>query len=100
MKELVELVTSKELDDYLLRGEHADYLADRADYLSDERIVVTFTFTQSVEYDAAELVGLSNGEIIERARRVVASQYDDELYGATYLLLGDADADLENMRGE
>jgi hypothetical protein len=99
MKELVELVTSKELDDYLLRGERADYLADRADYLSDERIVVTFTFTQSVEYDAAEIVGLSDREIIERARELVASQYDGDLIDGAHLLLGDADADLENMRG-
>lgn len=66
----------------------------------DGVVVVTFTFTQSVEFDGAELVGLSNREIIERARELVASQYDGELVDGAHLLLGDADADLENMRGE
>ena len=63
-------------------------------------VVVTFTFSQSVEFDAAELVGLSSREIIERARELVASQYDGDLIDGAHLLLGDADADLENMRGE
>ncbi len=63
-------------------------------------VVVTFTFTQSVEFDAAELVGLSERAIIERARELVASQYDGHLIDGAHLLLGDADADLENMRGE
>jgi len=66
----------------------------------DSRVIVTFTFTQSVEFDAAELVGLSDREIIERARELVASQYDGHLIDGAHLLLGDADADLENMRGE
>jgi hypothetical protein len=66
----------------------------------DNRVIVTFTFTQSVEFDGAELVGLSDREIIERARELVASQYDGALVDGAHLLLGDADADLENMRGE
>lgn len=66
----------------------------------DSRVIVTFTFTQSVEFDGAELVGLSDREIIERARELVASQYDGALVDGAHLLLGDADADLENMRGE
>jgi len=66
----------------------------------DGGVVVTFTFTQSVEFGAAEFVGKSDREIIERARELVASQYDGDLVGGAYLLLGDADADLENMRGE
>ncbi len=63
-------------------------------------VVVTFTFTQSVEFDGAELVGLSHREIIERARVMAATAYDWSANGGAYLLLGDADADLENMRGE
>ena len=66
----------------------------------DSRVVITFTFTQSVEFCGAEIVGLSDGEIIERARELVASQYDGDLIDGAHLLLGDADADLENMRGE
>lgn len=66
----------------------------------DSRVIVTFTFTQSVEFDGAELVGLSNREIIERARVMAAAAYDYTANGGAYLLLGDADADLENMRGE
>lgn len=66
----------------------------------DNRVIVTFTFTQSVEFGAAEIVGLSDREIIERARELVASQYDGALVDGAHLLLGDADADLENMRGE
>lgn len=66
----------------------------------DSRVIVTFTFTQSVEYGAAEIVGLSDREIIERARVMAATAYDWSANGGAYLLLGDADADLENMRGE
>lgn len=66
----------------------------------DGGVLVTFTFTQSVEFDGAEIVGLSDREIIERARGLVASQYDGDLVDGAHLLLGDADADLENMRGE
>ena len=66
----------------------------------DSRVIVTFTFTQSVEFEGAELVGLSNREIIERARVMAAAAYDYTANGGAYLLLGDADADLENMRGE
>jgi len=66
----------------------------------DSRVIVTFTFTQSVEFGAAELVGLSDREIIERARVMAATAYDWSANGGAYLLLGDADADLENMRGE
>ena len=66
----------------------------------DNRTVITFTFTQSVEFDAAELVGLSERAIIERARELIASQYDGDLIDGAHLLLGDAGADLENMRGE
>ena len=66
----------------------------------DDRVFITFTFTQSVEFDGAELVGLSDREIIERARELVASQYDGRLVNGAHLLLSDADADLENMRGE
>lgn len=63
-------------------------------------VVVTLTFTQSVEFDAVELVGLSDREIIERARVMAAAAYDYTANGGAWLLLGDADADLENMRGE
>lgn len=63
-------------------------------------VVITFTFTQSVEFSGAEIVGLSDGEIIERARGLVASQYDGARVDGAHLLLGDADADLENMGGE
>lgn len=69
-------------------------------------VVVTFTFTQSVEIDGAEIAELTryfpltNRQIIERAREIVASQYDGETVDGAYLLLGDADIDLENMRGE
>jgi len=66
----------------------------------DGGVVITFTFTQSVEFDGAEIVGLSDREIIERARELVASQYDGDLVDGAYLLLGDADADLENIGGE
>lgn len=66
----------------------------------DGGVIVTFTFTQSVEFDGAELVGLSDREIIERARVMAATAYDWSANGGAYLLLGDADADLENMRGE
>lgn len=66
----------------------------------DSRVIITFTFTQSVEFDGAELVGLSDREIIERARVMAAAAYDYTANGGAYLLLGDADADLENMRGE
>lgn len=63
----------------------------------DRGVLVTFTFTQSVEFGAAELVGLSNRQIIERARELVASQYDGHLVNGAHLLLSDADADLENI---
>lgn len=72
----------------------------------DNRVIVTFTFTQSVEIDAAEIAKLTryfpitDRQIIEMAREMVASQYDGDLVDGAYLLLGDADADLENMRGE
>jgi hypothetical protein len=66
----------------------------------DGGVVVTFTFTQSVEFDGAELVGLSDREIIERARVMAAAAYDFNANGGAYLLLGDADADLENMGAE
>lgn len=72
----------------------------------DDRVIVTFTFTQSVEIDAAEIAKLSryfpltDRQIIEMAREMVASQYDGDLVDGAYLLLGDADVDLENMRGE
>jgi hypothetical protein len=59
----------------------------------DNRTVITFTFTQSVEFGGAEIVGLSDREIIERARELVASQYDGDLVDGARLLLGDADAD-------
>ena len=63
-------------------------------------VVVTFTFTQSVEFGAVELVGLSDRQIIERARVMAAAAYDYTANGGAYLLLGDADADLENIGGE
>ena len=63
-------------------------------------VVITFTFTQSVEFGAVELVGLSDREIIERARVMAAAAYDYTANGGAYLLLGDADADLENIGGE
>lgn len=72
----------------------------------DDRVIVTFTFTQSVEIDAAEIAKLSryfpltDRQIIEMARELVASEYDGDLVDGAYLLLGDADVDLENMRGE
>lgn len=66
---------------------------------NDGSVIVTFTYTQSVEFDAAEIVGLSDGAIIERARELVASQYDGHLVDGADLLLSDADVDLENMRG-
>lgn len=63
------------------------------------RVVVTFNFTQSVEFDSAEIVGRSDRELIERARGLVASQYDlGEPVGGAYLLLDDADADLESVK--
>lgn len=69
----------------------------------DSRVIVTFTFTQSVEFDAAEIAKLTryfpmtDRQIIEMAREMVASQYDGDLVDGAYLLLGDADVDLENM---
>lgn len=72
----------------------------------DDRLVVTFTFTQSVEFGAAEIAKLTryfpltDRQIIEMAREMVASQYDGGTVDGAYLLLGDADVDLENMRGE
>ena len=60
-------------------------------------VVITFTFTQSIEYGAAEIVGLSDREIIERARVMAAAAYDYTANGGAYLLLGDADAYRENM---
>lgn len=72
----------------------------------DGSVIVTFTFTQSVEIDAAKIAELTryfpltDRQIIEMAREMVASQYDGDLVDGAYLLLGDADVDLENMRGE
>lgn len=72
----------------------------------DNRVIVTFTFTQSVEIDGAKIAKLTryfpltNRQIIEMAREMVASQYDGGTVDGAYLLLGDADIDLENMRAE
>ena len=63
----------------------------------DGGVLVTFTFTQSVEFDGVDIVGLSDREIIERARGLVASQYDGDLVDGAHLLLGDADVDVENI---
>ena len=80
-----------------LRGSGVPHIMDRLLQGDDGGVVVTFTFTQSVEFDGAELVGLSDREIIERARGLVASQYDGHMIDGAHLLLGDADANLENM---
>ena len=63
----------------------------------DKGVLVTFTFTQSVEFDGAELVGLSSRELVDRARGLVASQYDGDLVDGAHLLLSDADVDVENI---
>lgn len=52
MSELIKLVTSKELDDYLLRGERADELARWRDYLDGNYgryDVGTFEFFKGVK---------------------------------------------------
>lgn len=61
------------------------------------KIVVTFTYTNSVEIDLAQYVGetMPNSRAIEIARELLADQYDGFYIGGAYLLLGDAGADCE-----
>lgn len=61
------------------------------------RLVVTFTFTDSIEIDLSEYVGetMPDSRAIEIARGLLAETYDGGSVGGAYLLLGDAGADLE-----
>lgn len=61
------------------------------------KIVVTFTYTDSVEIDLAQYVDetMPDSRAIEIARGLLADQYDGGQVGGAYLLLGDAGADCE-----
>lgn len=56
---------------------------------------VMFTFTDCVEFDAGEIVGKTESQIKELARLRLAGCYDGQLVDGAYLLLNDAECDLE-----
>jgi len=62
------------------------------------KLIVTFTYTNSVEIDLADYVGetMPDSRAIELGRGMLASCYDGvKGVGGAYLLIGDADADIE-----
>lgn len=65
-------------------------------------LVVTFTYTESVEIDLAPYVGetMPDSRAIEIGRGLLAQAYDGANVGGAYLLLGDAGADVETVGGE